>query len=115
MNYIDRLRRIAEERQEIEEAIDFLKNANLSSDQSYCLEKLINAYRKDIDLGVTQLNKQAAHEVISPHPMDGSVSITLSIMQLEELLYENDKAISIPLDVDGVESEIIIKKGKEWK
>ena len=48
-------------------------------------------------------------------PMDGSVAIHLSTQALEELLYEKDKLVSLTVDVDGTETEITIKKKKEWK
>lgn len=47
--------------------------------------------------------------------MDNSVSIKLTLQQLEELLYEQGKTVTLALDVDGETTEITIEKNEDWK
>ncbi len=46
--------------------------------------------------------------------MDNSVSIKLTHQQLEELLYEQGKTVTLALDVDGETTEITIERSGEW-
>ena len=46
--------------------------------------------------------------------MDNSVSIKLTLQQLEELLYEQGKTVTLALDVDGETTEITIERSGEW-
>lgn len=51
---------------------------------------------------------------IQHNVMDNSVSIKLSHQQLEELLYEQGKTVTLALDVDGETTEITIERSSEW-
>ena len=51
---------------------------------------------------------------IQHNVMDNSLSIKLTHQQLEELLYEKDRTVTLALDVDGETTEIIIERSGEW-
>ena len=46
--------------------------------------------------------------------MDESLTIKLSIKQLERLLYETDHVIKLDVEVDGQVTEVTIQKTEEW-
>ena len=52
---------------------------------------------------------------IQHNVMDNSVSIKLTHQQLEELLYEQGKIVTLALDIDGETTEITIEKNEDWK